>query len=129
MHSLYDVFCAIRADEGDHVSAMNACLDPEATIRSPSLEKRILAGAALAAAVGFLLSTGEMVDVGGEGVLEDGSAVTIIESVVAGIASFAQGVTSDGAEENVAGLGAEIEAGTAQAFIRQIVADIIAVIL
>jgi hypothetical protein len=59
MSSLYDVFCAVRDDEGDHVGTMHACLDPESILRSPSLEKKVLAGLALAAAVGFYLSTVE----------------------------------------------------------------------
>jgi hypothetical protein len=102
MSSLYDVFCAIRADEGDHVSTMQACLDPEATLRSPSLEKRVLAGLALAAAVGYLVSTGDFVDitdyadVAGDAVLEDGSAATgIVESLLAGMATLAQRVTGE----------------------------------
>jgi hypothetical protein len=109
MSSLYDVFCAIRADEGDHVSTMQACLDPEATLRSPSLEKRVLAGLALAAAVGYLVSTGDFVDltdyadVAGDAVLEDGSAATgigsaatgIVESLLAGMAGFAQQVSGE----------------------------------
>jgi hypothetical protein len=105
MSSLYDVFCAIRADEGDHVSTMQACLDPEATLRSPSLEKRVLAGLALAAALGYLVSTGDFVDVtdyadvAGDAVLEDGSAATgIVESLLAGMASFAQQVSGDGVD-------------------------------
>jgi hypothetical protein len=105
MSSLYDVFCAIRADEGDHVSTMQACLDPESTLRSPSLEKRVLAGLALAAAVGFLVSTGDFVDVtdyadvAGDAVLEDGSVATgIVESLLAGLVGFAQQVAGDGAD-------------------------------
>jgi hypothetical protein len=105
MSSLYDVFCAIRADEGDHVSTMQACLDPEATLRSPSLEKRVLAGLALAAALGYLVSTGDFVDVtdyadvAGDAVLEDGSTATgIVESLLAGIASFTQQVSGDGVD-------------------------------
>jgi hypothetical protein len=91
MSSLYDVFCAIRDDEGDHVSTMHACLDPEATLRAPSKEKRVLAGIAFAAAVGFYLSTGSGVDVAdvtGDAVLEDGSAATGIDTLLAGMASF-----------------------------------------
>jgi hypothetical protein len=118
MNSLYDVFCAIRADEGDHVSTMQACLDPEATLRSPSLEKRVLAGVALAAAVGFLLSTGDMVDITGDATLEDGFAATgVVESVVAGVSNFAQQIASDEQEGNMVGLSADaMEAGKAGAF-------------
>jgi hypothetical protein len=94
MSSLFDVFCAIRDDEGDHVSTMHACLDPQATLRSPSKEKRVLAGIAFAAAVGFYLSTGDgvditdVVDATGDAVLEDGSAATGIDTFLAAIASF-----------------------------------------
>jgi hypothetical protein len=102
MSSLYDVFCAIRADEGDHVSTMNACLDPETTLRSPSLEKRVLAGLALATAVGYLVSTGDFVDLtdyadyADTAVLEDGSAATgIVESLLTGMAALVQQVTGE----------------------------------
>jgi hypothetical protein len=97
MTSLYDVFCAIRDDEGDHVSTMQTCLDPEATISAPSKEKRVLAGIAFAAAVGFYLSTGNGVDVtdvtdvadaAGDAALGDGSAATGIDTLLAGMASF-----------------------------------------
>jgi ubiquinol oxidase len=54
MKSLYDVFVAIRADEGDHVSTMQSCLDPQATIRSISLEKKILFGTVLLSVVSLL---------------------------------------------------------------------------
>jgi hypothetical protein len=94
MSSLFDVFCAIRDDEGDHVSTMHACLDPESTLNAPSKEKRVLAGIAFAAAVGFYLSTGngvdvtDVADVTGDAVLEDGSAATGIDTLLAGMASF-----------------------------------------
>jgi predicted regulator of Ras-like GTPase activity (Roadblock/LC7/MglB family) len=57
MQSLYDVFAAISADEGDHVSAMGACLDTNATLQSPSIERRILVGVAALALGSYLLST------------------------------------------------------------------------
>jgi hypothetical protein len=91
MSSLYDVFCAIRADEGDHVSTMHACLDPESIIKSPSREKRVLAGLALAAAIGFYQSMADVTNVAnvaGDAVLDDGSAATAIESLLAGMTSF-----------------------------------------
>jgi hypothetical protein len=92
MSSLYDVFCAIRDDEGDHVSTMHACLDPEAALRSPSGEKKALAALALAAAVGSYFSMGggqDVADVAGDAALEDGSAATgILEPLLAGMASF-----------------------------------------
>lgn len=57
MISLYDVFSAICADEGDHVSTMAACLDPEASLQSPSLERRVLTGVALLALAPYLASS------------------------------------------------------------------------
>jgi hypothetical protein len=124
MSSLYDVFCAIRADEGDHVSTMQACLDPEATLRSPSLEKRVLAGIALAAAVGFLVSTGDFVDftdvadVAGDAAAEDGSAATgIVESLLAGIAGFAQHATGDGIDVDAVLEDGAAATGTIESFL------------
>lgn len=57
MRTLYDVFLAIRADEGDHVSTMKSCLDPAEPVLSPGLETRVLTGVALAASVGYLSKT------------------------------------------------------------------------
>ena len=93
MSSLYDVFCAIRDDEDDHVSTMHACLDPTANLRSPSREKKIFAGLVLAAAIGYYFSmvgTGtDVADVAGDTVVEDGSVATgLVEPLLAGIASF-----------------------------------------
>merc|ERR1719354_387328 len=42
MRSLYDVFVAIRNDEGDHVYTMTSCLDPKVAVLSPALESRVL---------------------------------------------------------------------------------------
>jgi hypothetical protein len=93
MNSLYDVFCAIRDDEGDHVSTMHACLDPTANLRSPSREKKIFAGLVLAAAIGYYVSMGgvgtDVADVAGDAVVENGSAATgFMEPFLAGMASF-----------------------------------------
>mmetsp|Transcript_19011 Transcript_19011/g.43573 ORF Transcript_19011/g.43573 Transcript_19011/m.43573 type:complete len:600 (+) Transcript_19011:241-2040(+) len=54
MNSLYDVFCAIRNDEGDHVQTMSSCLDPKVSTLSPALESRVLIGIALAAGANVL---------------------------------------------------------------------------
>lgn len=54
MNSLYDVFCAIRNDEGDHVQTMSSCLDPKVSTLSPALESRVLTGIALAAGANVL---------------------------------------------------------------------------
>jgi len=96
MQSLYDVFKAIQADEADHVGTMQACLDPNASLRSPSIEKRILFGIALVASAGFLLSTGEgaettrlgemlsSTDIGGDSLGVEG----IAEALAAGVAGL-----------------------------------------
>ena len=42
----YDVFTAIRDDEGEHVNTMAACQDPEVLVRSPNVEAAIAASAA-----------------------------------------------------------------------------------
>jgi len=54
MTSLYDVFVAIRNDEGDHVNTMQSCLDPTAPTLSQGLESRVLTGVALTAATSYL---------------------------------------------------------------------------
>lgn len=108
MLTLHDVFSAIRADERDHVGTMQACLDPGATLRSASMEKRVLTGIALIATVSVLMSasqgdiTGAGVDVEADtvGTLVDGSTA-MIEAAVAGLGGLLQQVTSDG-EEDVA---------------------------
>lgn len=92
MQSLYDVFCAIQADEGDHVGTMKACLDPDVAVQSPSLELKILSGAALVSAGAFAASTGyldipdinllnDILDAGSD-VAADGTG---LEDVAAGV--------------------------------------------
>jgi hypothetical protein len=93
MSSLYDVFCAVRDDECDHVSTMHACLDPTTNLGAPSREKKIFNGLVLASAVGYYLSMGgvstDVADVAGDALLEDGSAATgFVEPFLAGMASF-----------------------------------------
>ena len=115
MKSLYDVFTAIRADEGDHVGTMKACLDPNVAVNSPSMEKRILTGVALAATFGYLLSTGDMGDVDGmtgmsdliDGTTEDGTASFIealMESIFGG-AAFSSVVAKEVVDEDLMGSG------------------------
>mmetsp|Transcript_21941 Transcript_21941/g.47011 ORF Transcript_21941/g.47011 Transcript_21941/m.47011 type:complete len:618 (-) Transcript_21941:359-2212(-) len=58
MRSLYDVFVAIRSDEGDHVQTMTSCLDPQVATLSPGLESRVLTGVALAAGASLVFGTG-----------------------------------------------------------------------
>lgn len=103
MQSLYDVFSAIQADEGDHVKTMQACLDPQVTLRSPSIERKVLTGLALVAAVSFFYATtsGELSslmdtldfagDVAGPGDLA-------VDAAVAG-AAFAKEVAAEDAGE------------------------------
>jgi len=58
MRSLYDVFVAIRTDEGDHVHTMTSCLDPKVAVLSPGLENRVLTGVALAAGASVFVGGG-----------------------------------------------------------------------
>ena len=62
MRNLHDVFRAIADDEADHVKTMNACLDPQANLRSPSLERRAVSGIALVAAATYLATTATFLD-------------------------------------------------------------------
>lgn len=55
--SLYDVFNQIKQDEGDHVSTMQACLDPDVVVMSPSLERKFFLGFAVLASIGAVLSS------------------------------------------------------------------------
>jgi hypothetical protein len=78
MQSLYDVFAAISADEGDHVSAMGACLDTNATLQSPSVERRVLIGVAALALGSYLFSATGVFDAN----LIDTADTTTIDAVV-----------------------------------------------
>jgi hypothetical protein len=62
MRSLYDVFRAVQADECDHVSTMQSCLDENQAIVSPSLEKRVLMGTGIITAAAGLLYGGDFAD-------------------------------------------------------------------
>ena len=84
MKTLYDVFSAIRDDEGDHVSTMKACLDPSVAVNSPSIEKQLLVGGAVFATAAYFLSTGEALFEG----LEDGGDDILTE--IAGMASIGE---------------------------------------
>ncbi|KAL3759867.1 hypothetical protein ACHAWU_007611 [Discostella pseudostelligera] len=55
LHSLYDVFVAIRQDESDHVQTMTSCLDPKVATLSPALENRVLTGVALVTGASLLI--------------------------------------------------------------------------
>lgn len=54
--NLYDVFCAIRDDEAEHVSTMAACQDPDVLVRSPNVEAAIAASAAAVALAEALMN-------------------------------------------------------------------------
>lgn len=96
MDSLYDVFSAIRDDEGDHVSTMEACLDPTVAKLSPSLERKVLTGIATAAAIALFLNTGadfgdfgtDVVD-GIDLAVDDTVATSVVDAVIAGVAGIA----------------------------------------
>lgn len=68
LHSLYDVFVAIRQDESDHVQTMTSCLDPKVATLSPALENRVLTGVALVTGASLLIgNTGLTSSLGGVG--------------------------------------------------------------
>lgn len=99
MQSLFDVFTAICADEGDHVSTMAACSDPAANLRSPSLERRILTGVAVFAVSSYLLTTTGILDAG---ILDSASDAalatadtTLAELAAAGMAGFVERIMND----------------------------------
>lgn len=108
MNSLYDVFCAIKADEADHVSTMTECLDPTVAVKSPSIEKRVLTGLALAAAASVIVSaTGTFIptDVAVDGTTVEGLAsgsAGLLEGISAGAAALTaqiMGAASQGISE------------------------------
>jgi ubiquinol oxidase len=88
LRSLYDVFVAIRNDEGDHVHTMTSCLDPKVAVLSPALESRVLTGMALAAGASLLFGGTGFGGLGGV----DGVGLNGIEGLE-GLADMADGVT------------------------------------
>jgi len=121
MRNLYDVFSAIAADEADHVSTMTACTDPEANLRSPSMERRALTGIALVAAASYLVTTMGFLDSSlldtadmAADVATATDGATIAESIAAftaaGLSSLGQKVAED---EEAANLGRELVEGGA----------------
>ena len=87
MNNLYEVFSAIRADEGDHVGTMKACLDPSIPLLSPSLENRFLTGLALTATVGYFVSSGGLEGIGSSEFVDGAMVDPIVDSVLAGAAA------------------------------------------
>ena len=125
MQSLYDVFRAIQADEADHVKTMQACLDPEANLRSPSMEKKILTGIALLGVVSLVLSSGSGIstDLATSDSLVDSSAITagdasataLVDAALAGAAGVAQKLVQDEEEGGLLGVGTDLVEGGAVA--------------
>jgi hypothetical protein len=111
MQSLFDVFAAIAADEGDHSSAMSACLDTKATFYSPSVERRILVGVAAVAMATYLLSTIGVFDASiidsadtAATVASDSAAVTEVVAATAGIMGWAEEMIKED-ESNIESVG------------------------
>ena len=97
MLNLFDVFAAIAADEGDHVSAMSACLDTKATFYSPSVERRIFISLAAVAVATYLLSTSGVYDASlldsadtAVSVTSDATVITEVTAATAGIMGWAE---------------------------------------
>jgi hypothetical protein len=103
---------------------MKACLDPSVAVKSPSMEQRVLTGIAVAAAISYFLSTGDVADLtdltgtldstGGAvdagGVLNEGSASagSMVDAILAGAAGFASQVTKGEDEGSFAGIGSDL---------------------
>lgn len=98
---------------------MKACLDPKAAVQSPSVEKRVLIGAAFVAAYALgdfdsINSISDLVDSGGglDGLVDGLSAESIIDAAMVGGAALMNSVTRDTEEQKVLGLAGEFyEAG------------------
>jgi len=114
MRSLYDVFAAIRADEGDHVRTMTSCLDAEEATLSVGLENRLLTGAVLAAGAATLLGDETLLDL--DGVSAGLTALGGLQGVE-GLSDLDSILAEDGASgvlaavgEKLAGLATEVQA-------------------
>mmetsp|Transcript_31529 Transcript_31529/g.76398 ORF Transcript_31529/g.76398 Transcript_31529/m.76398 type:complete len:572 (-) Transcript_31529:217-1932(-) len=113
MRNLHDVYKAIQADEGDHVTAMKACLDPSVSLISPSLERRLVTASALVATVGLLLISGG--DVNPDDIAVDASTMEtfagdgIVETVLSGLAAVSSQLMGDNSPEAVAGAESAVE--------------------
>ncbi|KAL7441714.1 hypothetical protein ACHAXH_004752 [Discostella pseudostelligera] len=114
LHSLYDVFAAIRQDESDHVQTMTSCLDPRVATLSPALENRVLTGVALVTGASLLIgNAGLTSSLGGVGlngiegleglsdvadsmpdldsILAEGGTFGFLNGIVAGLAGLSNG--------------------------------------
>ena len=120
MKSLYDVFTAIRADEGDHVSAMQACLDPETSLRSPSVERTILMQVAALTVASVLLSSGLAT-------MDDFESFSGSSETVDAIANGASGLVGiEDQGESFLGLGADVlEGGVVMEALRRAVQPVL----
>jgi hypothetical protein len=93
MTSLYDVFCAIRDDEGDHVGTMTSCLDPTVAKLSPSLEKKVLWSVATAASIAYFINSGDASSL--TNTFVDGSADAVTD-LVAAVTTTSDGMATSG---------------------------------
>lgn len=113
LRSLYDVFVAIRNDEGDHVHTMTSCLDPKVATLSPALENRVLTGVALVTGASLLVGNSGLTSIGGVGlngiegleslsdvadgipdldfILAEGGTFDFLNAVVGGLAGLTNG--------------------------------------
>ena len=111
MQNMHDVFSAICSDEGDHVHTMVACLDAEVSLRSPSVERRVLTGIALVAVASYMISTTDIsvdlsditgsADVAGDAAMAI-DTTTIAEFITAGVVGFAEQLLNDEEARDVA---------------------------
>lgn len=133
MRNLHDVYKAIQADEGDHVTAMKACLDPSVSLISPSIERRLLTAAAVVSTIGLLVNgVGSPTDVGVdssamEGLASDGIIETAVSGLAAAISQVFGGTTSeavDGAEGAIEGAELFFESASLEKTISAIVGGV-----
>jgi len=120
MQSLFDVFSAIKADEGDHVGTMKSCLDPEVAVKSPALEKKVLVGAALVSAFTYFISTGDILDILDiPQVSDDVVADFFSDATFADATGFASQLAKDESEGDFTSVGADLmEDGSVGALIK-----------
>lgn len=104
MKTLHDVFSAIRDDEGDHVSTMKACLDPNVAVQSPAIEKQFLVGGAIVAAAAYFVSTGDtsMFEGSGTELLDSVGEETLTE--LAGFAAMGEQMLTEDSNEFITDL-------------------------
>ncbi len=93
---MYEVFVAIRDDDGGHVTTMKSCLDQNVTVLLPSLEKSVLLATAFAATAGYFLGTGvnTVDDMSNIAAVDDIELVdeAIFEGLIGGVGILLNGV-------------------------------------